>query len=177
MQIKNTENHFGLVAILFHWIMAVLIIGMLCVGLYMVSLPPNDEKIQLYTWHKQIGVLILMLVSLRLFWRIINITPRLSIPWIEKITARIVHWMFYGLMFAMPLTGWLLSSSVNKPPSFFGLFTLPNLIEPNPELTPIFGFLHEWFAYSLIALIILHILASFKHHFIDKDDILKRMIS
>lgn len=177
MLIKNTENRFGLIAILLHWIMALLIIGLLILGLYMVSLPIGFQKLKLYGWHKEYGFLVLFLVIIRLFWRIINITPTLSIPWYERIAARFVHWAFYFFMFAMPITGWLMTSAAGVSASFFGLFTLPNLIAPNKEWHQLFEITHEWLGYGLILTIFLHICGALKHHFIDKDKILRRMIS
>lgn len=177
MRIKNTETNYGLIAILFHWIMAILIIGMLALGLYMSDLPRSLEKLKLYGWHKETGLLILFLVILRLMWRIINITPRLDMPLWEKIAARVVHWAFYGFMIAMPITGWLLTSAAGLAPSFFGLFVMPTLIAPDKDLMQLFAEIHEWLAFSLIALIVLHVLAALKHFFIDKDNILQRMLS
>jgi cytochrome b561 len=177
MRIKNSTNHFGLVAILLHWIMAVLIIGMLILGLYMVTLPISLEKLKLYGWHKEYGFLILALAIFRLLWRLRNVTPLLSLPPLERIAARMVHWAFYGFMFALPITGWLITSAAGLPVSFFGLFTLPNLIAPNEGLRQLFGTVHQWLGYVLILTICLHISAALKHHFINKDDILKRMLS
>lgn len=177
MRLKNSENHFGLIAILLHWIMAVLIIGLLTVGLYMVSMPISLEKLKYYGWHKEFGLLVLALAIVRLSWRIINVTPNLSLPWYEKLAARLVHWAFYVFLFAMPISGWLVTSAAGLAPSFFGLFTLPTLVAPNQELLQQFEFVHKCLAYTLIATIVLHACAALKHHFIDKDDILRRMIS
>lgn len=177
MRLKNTDNHFGLLAILLHWTMALLIIGLLALGLYMVSLPISLQKLKLYGWHKEYGFLALALVSIRLLWRLINITPRLDLPWFEHLAARLMHWAFYALMFAMPISGWLVTSAAGLPASFFGLFTLPNLIAPNEQLRPWFELAHQWMGYALILAIILHAAAALKHHFINKDDILRRMIS
>ncbi len=177
MQIKNSESYFGIVAILLHWLMAILLIGLLIFGLYMVDLPIGIEKLKLYGWHKEYGLLALALVIIRLGWRLANTTPRLLLPLWERLAARIVHWAFYGFMLAMPITGWLLTSAAGLEPSFFGLFTLPNLIAPNNTLLVFFQDLHRWLGYALIATIILHTLAALKHHFINKDDILRRMIS
>lgn len=175
MQIKNSKNHFGLVAIIFHWLMAILLIGLLTLGLYMVGLPISLDKLKFYGWHKEYGILALMLVTLRIIWRLANITPQLSLPLLEKIAARAVHWAFYGFMFAMPITGWLITSAAGVPASFFGLFNLPSLIAANPDSLELFEAIHKWIAYGLIATIILHTLAALKHHFINKDDILRRM--
>lgn len=177
MQLKNSSTHFGLVAILLHWVMAIIIIGLLASGLYMVGLQISLQKLKLYGWHKEYGLLVLGLVIIRLCWRLINTTPKLSLPWWELLAARLVHWAFYGFMIAMPVTGWLITSAAGLPASFFNLFTLPNLIAPNPELLPVFEAIHQWLGYALIATIVLHMLAALKHHFINKDDILRRMMS
>jgi cytochrome b561 len=177
MLITNSETRYGIVAILLHWIMAVLLIGLLVLGLYMVDLPINIEKLKLYGWHKEYGILALFLVCFRLVWRWINITPRLSLPMLEKIAARLVHWSFYGFMFAMPITGWLITSAAGLPVSFFGWFVLPDLISPDPQLMNLFQVIHQWLGYGLIITIVLHFSAALKHHFINKDDILRRIIS
>lgn len=177
MQLKNTSTHFGLVAISLHWIIAFLIIGLLCLGLYMVDLPLGLTKLKLYGWHKEYGLLVLGLAIVRICWRIINTTPLLALPWWEKFAARAMHWAFYGFMFAMPITGWLMSSAANISVSFFGLVTLPNLIAPNEDLRHFFKECHELLAYALIAAILFHVAAALKHHYINKDEILRRMIS
>ncbi len=156
--------------------MTLLIIGMLSVGLYMVSLPVNPLKFQIYDVHKGIGVTILTLAFLRLAWRFGNKVPALSLPTWEKISALVMHWALYFFMFAMPITGWLMSSAAGFPVSFFGIFTLPDLIAPDDAHREFFEMLHEWLAYGLIAAIIIHTAAALKHHFIDKDEILKRML-
>lgn len=176
MRIKNNTEHYGLIAKILHWVVALLIIGLLVLGLYMVRLPISLGKLKLYGWHKEFGLLVLALAMMRVTWRLINITPSLNLPSFEKWAARIVHWAFYGFMFAMPLSGWAITSAAGLPPSFFGLFTLPNLVAPNEELRELFETMHEWIGYGLIATIVLHTAAALKHHFIDKDDTLRRMI-
>ena len=178
MQLKNSLTHYGIIAILFHWIMAIIVIGLICLGLYMTTLPTSIAKLKLFRWHKEYGILILMLVSLRIFWRITSIIPSLTaLSAFEKYAALIVHWAFYGLMIALPITGWLMTSSAGLPVSFFGLFVLPDLIFPDQDNQHLFATIHEWLAYTLIFLICLHILAALKHHFVNKDDILRRMLS
>src|ERR1700733_5839051 len=95
MQLLNTENSYGIVTIFLHWLMAILLIGLLALGLYMVTLPISHQKIKFYRWHKEYGFLAFRLVFFRLLWRITNITPRLSLPLLEKFAARSVHWAFY----------------------------------------------------------------------------------
>ena len=177
MLIKNTENHYGMVSIFLHWIMAILIIGLLIVGLYMVPLPIHPQKLRFYRWHKEFGMVALMLVVLRIAWRLSNITPSLaSLPLWEKFAARSVHYAFYVFMFALPITGWMMSSAAGFPVSFFGLFLLPDLVSPDENLRVTLIEIHQWLGYLLIATLFLHIGASLKHQIINKDDILQRML-
>jgi cytochrome b561 len=178
MQIKNSSNNYGIVAKSFHWIMALIIICLLCVGLYMVGLPLSSQKLKLFRWHKEFGLLILMLVILRYGWRLLNTTPVLpaTMPWWQKLAAHASHWALYGFMVAMPLTGWLLTSAAGLAPSFFGLFVMPTLIAPNDSLTHLLGDIHKWLAWGLIATICAHAGAALYHYFVEKDDILQRML-
>src|SRR5579872_5716268 len=146
MQVRNTSNRFGIVMILFHWLMAILIIAMLALGLYMIRLPIGALKLKLYGWHKELGVLILMLAALRITWRLANTMPILTLPWWEILAAKTLHWAFYGFMFAMPISGWLMTSASGLPVSFFGLFLLPDLISPNEHLRVILLEIHRWLA-------------------------------
>jgi cytochrome b561 len=176
-QFTNTTDRFGIVAILFHWLMAIIIIGMLTLGLYMADQPKSLWKIKLYGWHKEWGMLVLMLVIFRIIWRTGNRNPLLSmLPAWERISAKLTHYALYFFMIAMPLTGWLLSSAADRPVSFFGMFVIPTLIPPNEKQVEVFAEIHEWLAYGLIATICLHVLAALKQHFFNKDDILKRML-
>lgn len=175
MRIKNDRYHYGIVAKLLHWLIAIFIITLLCVGLYMADLPVGLQKLKLYRLHKEFGLLVLGLAIVRICWRIINTTPLLELPWWEACAARLVHWAFYGFMFAMPLSGWLMSSASGISVSFFGLFVMPNLVGPDDNLRIFFRSCHHWLAYALIATIVLHVLAALKHHFIDNDTILRRM--
>jgi len=177
IRLYNSKNRFGIISILFHWSMAFLIILMLILGFYMANLPKGPELSNLVKTHKSIGVLILLLVLLRLIWRVNNLTPVLNIPLWEKVAEQGVHWVLYLLIFAMPITGWLMSSAAGNSPAFFGLFVLPNLVSPNKSLVHTFFEMHETLAFCLVAFIIFHTIAALKHHFYDKDDILIRMFS
>lgn len=178
MQWKNSAEEYGVIAKFLHWVMALAIIFMLALGIYMADLPFSADKLELYGIHKAVGSLILMAVGLRLAWRFINLVPPLpaAMPGWEKLAAHAGHFGLYGLMFAMPLTGWLLSSAAGFPVSVFGWFTLPNLIAPNPALRELFGEAHELLAFGLIGLIAAHAGAALKHHFIEKDNVLRRML-
>lgn len=177
MLFRNTENQFGWISIFLHWIMAILIIGMLILGLYMTRIPISLLKLKLYGLHKEIGALILFLFFVRVTWRFINTLPSLAdIPAWERWSARAMHFALYGFMCLLPVTGWLLTSSAGLPVSFFGLFTLPNLVPANPNVQAIMTTIHHWLAYFLIGAIALHGAAALKHHFIDKDSILRRIL-
>lgn len=174
---KNNTEHYGSIAVYLHWLLALLIIGMLAVGLYMVNLPKGAQKMNLYDLHKATGMTVLVLVILRLSWRHYNIVPSLkTLPLWEKYAARFSHWSLYFLMLAMPLSGWMLTASAGYTVSYFGWFTVPNIITPPAHWKSYFGIMHEFFAYILIGFILFHIAGALKHHFIDKDNILKRML-
>jgi len=179
--IKNTERRYGLVSIFLHWLMAVLIITLLALGFYMASLPDvgfDALKMKLIFIHKELGVLVLTLVAFRLIWRFCNVAPVLPphIPPWQKFASHTVHGVLYGFMFAQPITGWLMSSAAGFSVSFFGLFELPALISPNVHRAHLFSEIHEWLAYGLIATICVHIGAAFIHHFIYKDDTLRKIL-
>lgn len=181
ISINNTEGKYGLIAILFHWSMAILIIGLSVLGLYMVALPDvgfNKEKIVLILYHKEFGLLVSVLFVARLCWRVTQVLPRLvaHLPDWQKIAARFVHLSFYALMMAMPISGWIMSSAAGIPVSFFGLFTLPDLVGSDDHLFQRFIDIHKWFGYFLILLIFVHVGAALRHHFVIKDDTLLRML-
>ena len=178
MLLRNNHEKYGAIAKCFHWVMALAILMMLAVGFIMTDLPMSPDKFRVYGIHKSIGALILIAAFLRLFWRFINVVPELpaDMPTWQKLGAHGSHVALYILMFVMPLTGWLMSSAAGFQVSVFGWFLLPNLIAPSPGLREIFGILHELLAFAIIGLVSLHILAALKHHFIDKDTILRRML-
>jgi cytochrome b561 len=177
MQIKNTENHFGLVAIILHWVMAIILIGLVALGFYMVWIPISLDKLKLFGWHKEYGIVALVLVMIRIGWRLANRNPSLaSLPRLEIFAARTVHYTFYLFMRALPISGWLITSAAGLPVSVFDWFVLPNLVSPNEEQRLVFQQIHTWLGYGLIATFCCHVGAALKHHFINKDDILKRML-
>lgn len=177
MRLFNTENHYGNVAIVLHWLMAIIIIGLLALGLYMMPLPISPQKLRFYRWHKEFGVLILGLVMVRFMWRLATITPLLPsyLPTWQKIAARSVHFSFYIFMFLLPISGWLMSSAAGFSVSFFGLFLLPDFISPDENLRIAFTAIHKYLSYLLIAAIIMHVGATVQHYVIYKDNLLRRM--
>jgi cytochrome b561 len=179
--IENTEDRYGAVGVLLHWSMGILIVALAGLGLYMVTLPDagfNLKKITLLLYHKEFGMLVLALAVLRLAWRMSNVIPQATkhLPDWQKIAARFVHLSFYALMFALPITGWLMSSAAGFPVSFLKLFTLPDLISKNEYLFQRFIEIHKWLGYALIFFLLIHSGAALRHHFIFKDDTLRKML-
>lgn len=178
MPLKNTPDRYGFVTKMFHWIMAILIIMMLVMGLVMEDIEVLADKLWVYNLHKSLGVTILALATLRVIWHLISKTPAFvgGLKDWEKCAAKAVHYFLYFAMFAMPLSGWLMSSAGGRPVSVFGLFTLPDLIEASKDMRHLTGDVHEYIAYALIAAIGAHFGAALKHHFIAKDRTLRRML-
>jgi len=179
--LENTEDRYGAIAILFHWSMALLVIGLAALGLYMVTLPDvgfNTQKIMLIIYHKELGVLAFVLLATRLTWRVTHILPQLvaHLPDWQQIAARFVHLSFYALLFALPMTGCLMSSAAGIPVSFFGLFTLPDFVHRDENLFQLLIDIHKWLGYVLIFFIVVHAAAALRHHFVFKDDTLRRML-
>jgi len=180
-QLQNSEQRYGAAAMALHWLMALLLSALVALGLYMTSLPDvgfDTWKIRLILYHKQIGMFALMLVTLRLVWRIGNVLPRLveTIPDWQKVIARFVHLCFYALMLALPVTGWLMSSAAGIPVSVLGLFTLPDLVSYDDRLFHTFIDVHRYLGYALIVCMTAHIGAALRHHFFLRDSTLKRML-
>ena len=180
MRLQNSEQRYGAVAIALHWLMAGVLIALLAMGIYMVSLPDvgfDTRKIMLILYHKQLGLLALMLAALRFGWRVGNALPSLTetLPDWQKVIARLVHLCFYALMFALPITGWLMSSAAGIPVSLFGVLDLPDLVAYDDYLFRALVGIHRWLGYALIACIAIHAGAALRHHFIFKDETLKKM--
>ena len=178
MTIVNTSQKYGKAAIILHWLMAVLLIGLIILGLWMTRMPLSLQKVRFFGWHKELGLLALALVIVRLLWRVGNTTPSLlhNVAHWQLIAARSMHWAFYVFMFALPISGWMMSSATGLPVSFFGWFVLPNLVPANDNLRLVLTDLHAWISYGLIIAICGHVGAALWHHFIHKDDILRRML-
>lgn len=178
MRFKNTPQFYGPVAKIFHWLLAVLVISMLAVGLIMSGMKNSPDKFKLIGLHKEFGIVVLCLVSLRLGWKVLNVSPLLpeNLGKLAIVGAKTVHFLLYVLMFAMPLTGWLMTSAVGFPVSMFGWFLLPNLVAPDKEFANSMNQLHEIFAWALMGLVALHVAAALLHHFYYRDNILLRML-
>jgi cytochrome b561 len=177
ISIKNTTERYGIGSISLHWLMAVLILGQIALGWYMSDLVRSPTKIKLIGLHKEIGILILIMVIIRISWRAINIAPSMiKLSYLDRMATQFVHNILYFFMFAVPISGWIMTATRGLAISFFGLFTLPGLAIPNNEISYLFNEIHVWLAYTLLFTIGLHVAGALKHHFIDKDTTLQRML-
>ncbi len=178
MSVKNTVYSYGSVAKLLHWLIALTIFFMLAVGFVMTDMKPSPDMFKLYNIHKSTGMILLALVCVRVAWKAVNIQPVLppSIPKFERILAHLGHFALYVLMFAMPLTGWLMSSAAGFSVSVFGWFTAPNLIGAEPGWKGTLRDAHEAIAWMIIVMVSLHALAALLHHFYYRNNVLRRML-
>ena len=171
-------HRYGPVAIALHWIVAALILFNLAYGLYLVGLPLSPQKLRYFSYHKWVGVTVLLLAAARLLWRLTHRAPALPAampPW-ERRAAKASHALLYVLFFAAPLSGWLFSSASGFQTVYLGVLPIPDLLAKNRELADVLKVTHRWINYTMAALIALHAAAALKHHFIDRDDVLARML-
>jgi len=160
-----------------HWAIAILLFGLVALGFYMHDLPLSPRKLQLYSWHKWAGVTVFLLAIVRLAWRATHTPPPLpaSTPRVVGLAAHAAHMLLYVLMFAMPLSGWLMSSAKGFQTVWFGVLPIPDLLSKDLALGEQLAEVHEALAITLLAVVALHVAGALKHHFIDRDGLLGRM--
>ncbi len=175
---ENSVSTYTGTAKILHWLMALLLFAMLGLGFYMSDLPLSPQKLQLYSWHKWAGVSAFLLLVIRLAWRITHQPPALPthMPKLQQWAAHLGHGALYVLMLVIPLSGWLMSSAKGFQTVWFGVLPIPDLIEKNKELGTVLVEVHELLNIFLIVVLIAHIAAAVKHHLLDKDDTLQRML-
>ncbi|RXZ36594.1 cytochrome b [Oxalobacteraceae bacterium CAVE-383] len=174
-----SKKKYGGIAILLHWLIALMIIGTFTLGLVMVDIPGlTPAKLKYFSWHKWSGVTILALACLRLLWRLTHAAPPYpsSMPRWQIGAAHLTHFLLYLLIFAVPLSGYFYTLSAGVPVVYFGIFPLPVVIGPHPEWKAALKLTHYVLNMTLLAFVCLHVLAALKHHFIDRDEVLKRML-
>ena len=174
---RNTNATWGFLSQLLHWLVVFLIIVQWILARY-ASTQTLMAKILPLGLHKSFGITILALAALRLVWRLLNPTP--SAPddqraW-ERVLARISHVALYALIIALPISGWLMSSARNFAVSWFGIFQLPALAGPDQQLFKQMDDLHRFLFTALLVIASLHVLGAFKHHYVDRNDMLRRML-
>jgi len=175
----NTTDRFGLVAIILHWVIALTIFGLFGVGWYMIDLTYYDKLYNtLPAIHKSIGILLIVVFVFWLIWKIINLAPKPveGSTRLEIITARLVHLGLSGLIAIILVSGYLIPTAKGMGISVFGWFEVPATITSIPEQEDMTGQIHKYLAYVIIGLALLHAAVALNHHFINKDDTLKRML-
>ncbi|MBL8512096.1 MAG: cytochrome b [Betaproteobacteria bacterium] len=165
-------------AISLHWLIGGLIFLAFAVGLYMSDLPFSPQKLRLYSWHKWAGVTIFGLVVARGVYRWFHAPPPLpeAMPRWQRKAAEVSHYLLYFFMFAVPLSGWLMSSAKGFQTVYFGWIPIPDLIGKNPDLGDVLQVVHKVLNFSMMAVVAAHVAAALKHHIVDKDDVLRRIL-
>ncbi|HEX6928046.1 MAG TPA: cytochrome b [Gammaproteobacteria bacterium] len=177
MRFRNSENDYGLVAILFHWLIAALVFIQLGIGIYVDDLPISLARLQWLSRHKATGFVILVLVLARLAWRLVNPAPALpgSMAHWERRIAHATHWLLYGLLITAPLAGWLHADAAGLGVNVFGLFSVPDLMPKNRQVSEMFHDVHVVLVAALAVLLLLHVAAALRHALL-RDGVFGRML-
>lgn len=179
MQVRNSLTNFGVISIAFHWLVAIAVFGLFGLGYYMVDLTYYDDWYRSAPHiHRSVGLLLLVTVILRVIWRLANTQPEpLSNHqrW-EILAAHVVHGLLYLLLFVAMVSGYLISTLDGSSIDVFNWFSVPSLTGQMRSLEEIAGTVHYWATWALLVLAGLHGLAAVKHHVIDKDKTLLRML-
>lgn len=176
MQLSNTSTTYGAVSKVLHWLIFLLVLAMIAGGFFMDDVP-DEYKGTIFNLHKLTGLCILFLMVLRMLWAAINVKPFLpaATPVWQRMATRVTHFSLYLLVTAMPLVGWIGSSASRKAPHIGDLtFTLP--VPADKALSHSMFDVHEIIAYLIIAFVTFHVVGALYHHYIKKDDILRRML-
>lgn len=165
-------------AIFLHWLVALGLVGTFALGFYMEGLPLSPNKLKFYSWHKWAGMTLLLLIVVRLAWRLSHPAPELpsSMGPLARMVAHVGHWALYVLMLAIPVSGWLMSSAQGFQVVWFGVLPLPDLVGKDKELGALLQDIHVVLNYTLLVAVIGHVAAALQHHFIKKDTVLARML-
>jgi cytochrome b561 len=176
--LRNTADSWGAPAKLFHWVMAALILAQITLGVMAASWRLSPMKLELFFWHKSTGMLILLLVALRLLWRLANPAPALpaGMPAWERAAARLSHLLLYVLMIALPMTGWIINSAANVPFRIFWLIPLPAIVAPDKPTADLVALVHGGLAAVLALVLVAHTGAALRHHFVKRNTVLIRML-
>ena len=177
--LRNTTTSWGSLSRLFHWVLGLAIIGMIAYGWWMNHFPARVDRFFYRSIHADIGYVVLLLTVIRLIWRGVNPTPALpdeTPPW-QRMVARISHFLLYLLTILVAMLGWAMSgASTRNYSDWFGLFQVPQITSPDKAAAHAYEQRHIFFAYVLLALIVLHVAAAAWHHFVRRDRMAMRMI-
>jgi cytochrome b561 len=175
--LRFVNARYGGLAIALHWLTAALVLANLTLGVSMVPLPLSPRKLQWYMWHKWIGITVFIVTCARLAWRSGHRPPpRVPMPDWQRRAAAGSHVLLYVLLMAIPMSGWLYSSSTGVQVVYLGLFPLPDLVPKDRSLAAVLKWTHYGLNSTLFALVSVHAAAALKHHFADRDSTLARML-
>jgi cytochrome b561 len=171
-------NRYTQTALALHWLSALLIFCGFSLGLFMTGLEFSPSKFRYYAWHKWIGITIFLLTALRLAWRAGHPPPALpaTMPAWQVRATGLAHASLYALMLAIPLSGWVYSSATGVSVVYLGLLPLPDLVPKDREFARILLLVHQSLNFTLAAVVVTHVAAALKHHFVDGDDVLARIV-
>ena len=174
----DTPSVYTRTAVTLHWLVALLIAAGITLGAVMTGLSMSPEKVRLFAYHKWIGITVLGLVLLRLLWRLTHTVPAdVPMPRWQSVAAHLTHWLLYVLMIATPMVGWLYTSATGYPVVYLKMWQLPDLVAKNADLAKVLVQVHHVLAWTLLGVVLLHAAAALKHHFLDRDVTLKRMLA
>jgi cytochrome b561 len=177
--LRNSTGAWGSIAKSLHWALAALILFLTGYGWWMTHLAERAGRLALYGFHSSLGYDVLFLLALRLVWRAIDpapLVPRNTLDW-ERAAANVSHVLLYVLMLAVCISGWLMLGAATRPidATLFGFITVPTLTTPNRPLHDFLEDIHRILSYALLGLIVVHVAAALRHHFIKRNDVLRRM--
>ncbi|MBF0108959.1 MAG: cytochrome b [Magnetococcales bacterium] len=176
---RNSEDRYGTLARLWHWVMFALLVGMIVLGLWMTGLTYGDPWYhRAPALHEGLGIMTFVAFALRLSWRFFDPPPPLScgIPRWQRLLAHGTHWVLYALMGVIPVSGYLITTARGEGVAVFGWFSIPALFPSRPGMEDLAGSVHLVLALALAGLALMHATAAVKHHVIDRDDTLVRMV-
>jgi cytochrome b561 len=175
---RNTDVSWGAPAKVLHWLVAALVFAQIALGWSAVTWRLSPTKLDLFVWHKSIGMLILTLMVIRVAWRLANPPPVLpaEMPTFERRAARASHFLLYLLLLVMPMTGWITNSAANIPFRMFWLIPVPAIVQPDKVTADVAALVHFTLFVVLSVLLAIHIGAALRHHFVKRNDVLRRML-
>lgn len=178
MSAKARPESWNPVAKFLHWLIALLIFTQLVLGWLAASWHLSPTKLDLFVWHKSTGILILLLALVRLAWRLSHRAPALPVdmPRWERIAARVSHVLLYVLMITMPIVGWVVNSAAGVPFRIYWQIPLPGIVAPDDHIADLAAATHFSLGILLVALLVVHIGAALRHHFVKRNDVLVRML-
>ena len=178
MQWRNTPSRYGLVSVVLHWLVALAVFGLFGLGLWMVELGYYDPwRQRAPELHKSIGIALFALMLLRMLWRRLSPPPAALANHgrATRLASKLGHRLLYLGLFALMLSGYLISTADGRAIEVFGLFSVPATLSGLPQQEDIAGLVHEYLAWALVIFAAVHALAALKHHFVDRDATLVRM--